>query len=66
MALINLAAKKRGISVVLIEHSMDMIMNICQEITVLSFGKVIGEGTPDVVSTNEDVITAYLGREHDA
>lgn len=66
MALINLAARERGIGVVLIEHSMDMIMNICDEITVLSFGKVIAEGNPIVISGNEAVITAYLGRERDA
>ena len=66
MALINLATKERGIGVVLIEHSMDMIMNICHNITVLSFGKVIAEGEPEEIANNEAVITAYLGREKDA
>lgn len=65
MALLNLAAKERKIGVVLIEHSMDMVMNICHEITVISFGKVIGEGTPEQVSSNEAVIEAYLGRKKD-
>ena len=66
IALLNLAAKERGISVVLIEHAMDMIMDVCDQITVINFGKVIGEGTPDEVSSNEDVITAYLGRDVNA
>lgn len=66
MNLLNVAAKDRGIGVLLIEHSMDMIMNICEEIVVLCFGKVIGQGTPAEVSSNEAVIEAYLGRDLDA
>ena len=65
MNLLNYAAN-RGIGVVLIEHSMDMIMTICHNITVISFGKVIGEGTPQQVSSNEAVIEAYLGRSKNA
>jgi branched-chain amino acid transport system ATP-binding protein len=66
MELINVAAKKYGIGILLIEHSMDMIMNICEHIEVLCFGKVIGSGTPAEVSSNEAVIEAYLGRDLDA
>ncbi len=66
MALLNLAAKERGIGVLLIEHSMDMIMNICEEIVVICFGKVIGQGTPAQISCNEAVIEAYLGRDLNA
>ncbi len=66
MDLLNLAAKKRGIGVLLIEHSMDMIMNICQSIVVINFGKVIASGGPAEISSNEDVIEAYLGRSLDA
>lgn len=61
MALLNLAAKKYNIAVLLIEHSMDMIMNTCSNIIVISFGKMIGTGTPQEVSTNPQVIEAYLG-----
>ncbi|MGI6297870.1 MAG: ABC transporter ATP-binding protein [Saccharofermentanales bacterium] len=61
MDLLNLAAK-RGIGVLLIEHSMDMIMNICKQIVVINFGKVIASGTPTEVSSNDEVIEAYLGR----
>lgn len=66
MDLLNHAAKDLGIGVLLIEHSMDMIMNICESIVVLSFGKVIGVGTPEQVSSNPAVIEAYLGRDMDA
>lgn len=65
MALLNLAAKERKIGVILIEHTMDMVMNICDKITVINFGKVIAEGTPEQVSSNEAVIEAYLGRDKD-
>ena len=61
MALINMAAHEQGIGILLIEHSMDMIMNICKEIVVLNFGKVIIDGTPDEIVTNQEVIEAYLG-----
>ncbi|MEM1485379.1 ABC transporter ATP-binding protein [Oscillospiraceae bacterium PP1C4] len=66
MALLTYAAKERGIGVLLIEHSMDMIMNICEDIVVLCFGKVIAMGGPAEVSSNEAVIEAYLGRDLDA
>ncbi|MGI6161587.1 MAG: ABC transporter ATP-binding protein [Christensenellales bacterium] len=64
MALLRLAAK-RDIGVILIEHSMDMIMNTCHNITVLNFGKVIAEGMPQEISRDPQVIEAYLGRSDD-
>ena len=64
--LLQIAARERGIGIVLIEHAMDMIMNVCDNITVLNFGQVIACGTPEVVSANEDVIAAYLGSEKHA
>lgn len=64
--LLEYAARKKNVGVVLIEHSMDMVMNLCDDIVVLSFGKVIAAGTPEEVSTNRDVIEAYLGRDFDA
>jgi ABC-type branched-subunit amino acid transport system ATPase component len=63
VALLRLAAEKRGVGVVLIEHSMDMVMNTCHNIVVLNFGRLIAEGTPESVSSNRDVIEAYLGRD---
>ena len=55
-------AAKKGIGVVVIEHKMDMIMRLCDHIVVLNFGKVIGNGIPEEIRKNEDVIEAYLGR----
>lgn len=65
MEILRMAAKKLNIGVLLIEHSMDMIMDICESIVVLSFGIVIAEGTPEQIATNSAVIEAYLGREDD-
>jgi branched-chain amino acid transport system permease protein len=53
--------KSCGLSILLIEHHMDMVMSISDEVTVLDFGKTIAEGTPDEVQNNARVITAYLG-----
>jgi len=64
--LLKEAAYNRGIGVILIEHSMDMVMNICNRIIVLNFGKIISRGTPEEVSMDPVVIEAYLGRESDA
>lgn len=57
--------KKHGITVVLIEHDMKLVMNICDNITVLSFGQKIAEGSPEEIKSNPLVIEAYLGREED-
>lgn len=64
--LLQWATQHMGIGILLIEHSMDMIMSICQTITVLNFGCVIACGTADEIAGNEDVIAAYLGRDADA
>jgi len=66
ISLLRYATGELNVGVVLIEHSMDMIMNICHRIVVLNFGKVIAKGTPREVSGNKDVIEAYLGRGYDA
>ena len=55
-----------GIGVVIIEHSMDLIMSICDRITVLNFGKQIATGVPEEVQMNQEVINAYLGGDQDA
>ncbi|MBU8905655.1 ABC transporter ATP-binding protein [Desertibacillus haloalkaliphilus] len=51
----------QGITVCLIEHKMQMIMNLADKIMVLNQGKKIAEGTPDEIKTNDVVIEAYLG-----
>ncbi len=53
---------ERGISVLLIEHDMSVIMKISERITVLDRGNLIAEGTPDDIRNNQTVIEAYLGK----
>lgn len=55
---------KEGFSYFLIEHNMDVVMNISDNITVLNFGRKIAEGTPKQVQSNEEVIKAYLGSKY--
>ena len=51
------------IAIILIEHDMSLVMNICEGICVLNFGHVIAKGTPDEIQSNPAVIEAYLGRK---
>ena len=53
-----------GITVVLVEHDMKMVMNLSDRILVLDYGKKIGDGEPEEVRNNPDVISAYLGTSH--
>lgn len=52
-------------SIVLVEHDMGVVMDICDRIVVLDFGKVIAEGTPEQIKNNQEVIKAYLGKEEE-
>ncbi|MBT6341091.1 MAG: ABC transporter ATP-binding protein [Desulfobacula sp.] len=55
--------KERGITVVLVEHDLGVVMDISDKIYVLDFGEVIGSGTPEEIAQNPKVIEAYIGED---
>ncbi|QBI22065.1 ABC transporter ATP-binding protein [Egibacter rhizosphaerae] len=56
--------KEVGISIIVVEHIMRVILDLCDHLTVLNFGKVIARGAPRECLEDEDVIAAYLGKSH--
>jgi len=55
------AIRDRGITVLIVEHDMSLVMGISDRVVVLSYGRLIAEGTPREVQANEDVVAVYLG-----
>ena len=55
--------RERGISILLVEHDMALVMSACDRIAVLDFGEKIAEGSPAEIRANQRVIDAYLGVE---
>ena len=52
---------KRGVSILLVEHDMRAVMGLCDCITVMNFGKLLAQGSPDDIRSHPEVIAAYLG-----
>ncbi|SNB45624.1 ABC transporter ATP-binding protein [Geobacter sp. DSM 9736] len=55
--------RNKGITVVLVEHDMELVMDICDRIIVLNLGSKLAEGTPREIQENQEVVTAYLGED---
>ena len=55
--------REKGITILLVEHDMSLVMNVSDHITVLNFGKKIAEGNAEQIESNQEVIDAYLGTE---
>ncbi len=55
-------SEEMGITIAVVEHDMGLVMDICERVVVLEFGRKIAEGTPEEIRSNEKVIRAYLGK----
>ena len=62
--LIEEIRERFNLTILLIEHHMDVVMRVCAHIVVINFGALLADGTPDKVRTDERVLQAYLGKEY--
>jgi neutral amino acid transport system ATP-binding protein len=53
--------REQGVTVLVVEHNMDMVMRVCDPVIVMAYGKVLAEGSPAAIQTNDAVLDAYLG-----
>jgi len=56
--------KNEGVSLLLVEHDMDLVMDVCDHLVVMEFGTLLTQGTPAEIQQNPAVRAAYLGTEH--
>jgi branched-chain amino acid transport system ATP-binding protein len=63
MAQLIASIRQRGTTVLVVEHDMSLVMGICDEVLVLSFGSMIAEGTPREIQANAEVVSVYLGAD---
>ena len=66
MDLIRFVKREFGLTVLLIEHDMNLVMGICERLLVLDYGRTIAQGLPEAIRTDPVVIKAYLGEDADA
>jgi neutral amino acid transport system ATP-binding protein len=53
--------RKEGMTFLVVEHNMDVVMNVCDPVVVMAYGRVLAEGSPSAIQSNNDVLEAYLG-----
>jgi ABC-type branched-subunit amino acid transport system ATPase component len=56
--------RDRGITFLIVEHDLDFVMQAADRVVVMNQGRVLAAGSPDEIRANEDVVDAYLGKEH--